>query len=243
MHYDIDADIETNIITPLAQTFISNNWNIKPVLEQLFKSDHFFDPLNMDSVIRNPMDFYFGFMNTAHVELPLPSAYEDYHRSLSTIGYLLDALAMSPGDPPSVSGWTAYYQTPQFHQLWINSDSITKRMSYIDNLVNAWGQWATPTITINSNVISFAQDCSNPSDPDVLLDFFLSRLLTFTFTTTTKNNLKSILLSGQASNYYWTQAWYNYMANPTDPTYEGIVLSRLRALLTQLCRTAEHQIA
>lgn len=243
MHYDIDSDIETNIITPLAQTFISSNWEIKPVLEQLFKSDHFFDPLSMDSVIRNPMDFYLGFMNTAHVEFPATTSYEDYHWSLSTMGYLMDGLAMSIGDPPSVSGWTAYYQTPQFHQLWINSDSITKRMSYIDNLANAWGQWATPTITVRSNVIAFAQDCSSPGDPDILLDFFLSRLLSFTLSTTSKTTLKSVLLSGQTSNYYWTQAWINYINDPSDPTKEGIVLSRLRALLTLICRTAEHQIA
>ena len=34
VYYDIDATTETNIITPLALTFVANNWNIAPVLNQ-----------------------------------------------------------------------------------------------------------------------------------------------------------------------------------------------------------------
>ena len=41
VYYNIDANTEANVITPLANTFIANNWEIKPVLLQLFKSDHF----------------------------------------------------------------------------------------------------------------------------------------------------------------------------------------------------------
>jgi uncharacterized protein (DUF1800 family) len=243
MHYDIDSDIENNIITPLAQTFITNNWNIKPVLEQLLKSDHFFDPLNMDAVIRNPMDFYLGFLSTAKVNFPPVANHEVYHQALATIGYILDSMAMNPGDPPSVAGWSAYYQTPYFHQLWINSDTISKRMSYVDNLFYPWGQWVGPNQTITSDVIAFAQQCSNPGDPDILLDFFIDRLVSFGFSVATKNNLKSILLSGQATNSYWTQAWFDYMAQPTNTMLEGIVLSRLRNVLLQICRSAEHQIS
>jgi uncharacterized protein (DUF1800 family) len=40
VYYDIDA-IESNIITPLAQTFVANNWEIAPVLNQLLKTNIF----------------------------------------------------------------------------------------------------------------------------------------------------------------------------------------------------------
>ena len=46
IYYDIDANIEANVITPLAQIFVANNWNILPVLDKLFKSEHFFDMAN-----------------------------------------------------------------------------------------------------------------------------------------------------------------------------------------------------
>jgi uncharacterized protein (DUF1800 family) len=41
IYYDIDSTIESNIIIPLARTFVANNWEIEPVLNQLFKSQHF----------------------------------------------------------------------------------------------------------------------------------------------------------------------------------------------------------
>ena len=44
-YYAIDPATETNVIKPLAQIFRDNNWEIKPVLSALFKSEHFFDVL------------------------------------------------------------------------------------------------------------------------------------------------------------------------------------------------------
>ena len=42
VYYDIDATTEANVITPLAQVFRNNNYDIKPVLDTLLKSEHFF---------------------------------------------------------------------------------------------------------------------------------------------------------------------------------------------------------
>ncbi len=41
VYYDIDATIESTIITPLAQTFVAHNWNILPVLDQFSKANIF----------------------------------------------------------------------------------------------------------------------------------------------------------------------------------------------------------
>ena len=37
VYYAIDANVESTIISPLAQTLISNNFEIKPVLKQLLE--------------------------------------------------------------------------------------------------------------------------------------------------------------------------------------------------------------
>jgi hypothetical protein len=55
--------------------------------------------------------------------------------------------------------------------------------------------------------------------------------------------LKSILLSGQAQNYYWTQAWDDYVNNPGDPTYYMIVESRLRSMFQYVMKLAEYQLS
>ena len=41
IYYDIDANIETNVIVPLAALLVSNNWQMAPVLGTLLKSEHF----------------------------------------------------------------------------------------------------------------------------------------------------------------------------------------------------------
>ncbi len=46
VYYTIDANTETNVIKPLAQLFRDSNWEVKPVLARLFKSEHFFDVLS-----------------------------------------------------------------------------------------------------------------------------------------------------------------------------------------------------
>ena len=47
----VDAVIETNVIQPLAQTLLDNNFELVPILKQLFKSEHFFDERALGVVI------------------------------------------------------------------------------------------------------------------------------------------------------------------------------------------------
>ena len=57
VYYDIDAAAETNVIEPLATIFRNNNYQIKPVLSALFKSQHFFDVVNRGCLIKSPVDY------------------------------------------------------------------------------------------------------------------------------------------------------------------------------------------
>src|SRR6185436_3006704 len=56
VYYKIDAATEANVITPLAQLFVSSNWEIKPVLSALLKSEHFYDVVNQGCYIKTPVD-------------------------------------------------------------------------------------------------------------------------------------------------------------------------------------------
>ena len=57
-----------------------------------------------------------------------------------------------------------------------------------------------------------------------------------------KTALKANLLSGQTSNYYWTQAWNAYLGTP-NTTNTTTVTTRLKDLLLEVTRLAEHQLA
>lgn len=243
VYYDIDANIETTIIDGLAQTMIANNWDIKPVLSQLLKSDHFFDTLSQDCFIRTPMDYYLGLIRTTGVNIPIALGLEDYTRSFISIANLCSNAAMNPGTPPSVSGWPAFYQIPHFHQMWINSDTLPKRMRETDRLLTNYGIYVSSNTQLKIDVLSFCQSLSAPSDPDAVVSDCVKYLLAIGLSQSLKDYYKSILLSGQSSNFYWTNAWNDYINNPGNTTYAGIVRGRLQNMLTQMLRMAEHHLS
>ncbi|MBL7765961.1 MAG: DUF1800 domain-containing protein [Chitinophagaceae bacterium] len=242
VYYDIDANIESTIISGLAQTFINNNWDIKPVLLQLFKSDHFYDALTMDCYIRTPMDYYLGLMRSTGTQIPGTLPIDEFYAAHYTLAYLCEVTGMDPGSPPSVSGWPAFYQAPQFHQMWINSDTLPKRMKYTDALISNYGIYVNSNYQIKCDVLQFAQTLSTPSDPVALVDQCVFYLLAIGLSQSLKDYYKSILLSGQTANYYWTNAWNDYINNPGNATYEGIVRTRLQLMLLEMLRMAEHQL-
>ena len=124
VYYEIDEAADANVIKPLALMLRNANWEIKPVLTTLLKSEHFFDPLNQGCLIKSPVDFVVGLCREFDVPLPDSTDYMTLYSTLDGLLYQLELLQQSPGDPPSVSGWPAYYQIPLFHELWINNDTI-----------------------------------------------------------------------------------------------------------------------
>lgn len=242
LYYDIDSTIESTIIDGLAQTLINNSWNIKPVLLQLFKSDHFYDVLTMDCYIRTPIDYYVGLARTLGCQTPGTTPLEDYYRANYYWAYLAEQAGMELGSPPSVSGWPAFYQVPYFHEMWINSDTLPKRMRSSDMLFTNNGLYVSATYKIKCDVLVFVQTLSDPSDPVAVVDDCIKYLLALTLSQSLKDYYKTILLSGQTQNYYWTNAWNDYINNPGNTTYEGIVRTRLQLMLTELCIMAENHL-
>lgn len=242
MYYDIDANIESTIIDGLATTLINSNWDIKPVLLQLFKSDHFYDTLSMDCQISNPIDYYLGMSRALAISIPPALGIVDETKGHYVLAYLAEIVGMDPGSPPSVSGWPAYYQTPQYHQMWINSDTLPKRMKYTDAFFTNGGIYVSGTFSIKCDVLAFAQTLSNPSDPDVLVVDCVKYLLGIGLSQSMRDIYKMILTNNQA-NAYWTQAWTDYINNPGNVGFQNIVKSRLQLMLTKLLQLAEHHLS
>jgi hypothetical protein len=61
---------------------------------------------------------------------------------------------------------------------------------------------------------------------------------------TTKQMIKQqILLSNQTSDYYWTNAWNAYLAEPTNQTIINVVNTRLKSFYQYLMDMAEYQLS
>ena len=243
IYYDIDAATEANVITPLAQIFRANNYDIKPVLSALFKSDHFFDVLNQGCLIKNPVDIIVGLCREFAVAFPpLATDYAGAYNTWQSLNSLAITFQLNIGDPPNVAGWQAYYQAPQFHEIWINSDTFPKRNQFTDQMLLTGYTRGGKNIKIDPTV--FVKSMPNPGDPNALISDSIIYLFRLPLTQASRDQLKKdILLSGQTSDFYWTNAWTAYIANPNDVTNANIVKTRLKDLYQYLMKLAEYQLA
>lgn len=237
VYYDIDSNIENNVIVPLADTFRNNNYELKPVLQELFMSQHFFDQVESRGChIRNPLDFCvgtgrtFGLTGTAAVG-DIPGIYSNY----TFFRTYANQQTMDPGNPPDVSGWPAYYQKPNYHELWANADTLRKRKDFVDRI-------AVGTTGMKLDVLGFTASLSNPADPNALIAEVLELLHTLPSDSTTITSLKSILLSNQATDSYWTTAWTAYVNSPSNTTNLNIVRTRLQTFYQAVLGMAEYNL-
>jgi len=249
VYYDIDANIEANVITPLAQVFVANNWDITPVLDTLFKSQHFYDMANVGVYIKSPFDLIIGSLRMFNVSTNITDA-TNYQAQYSLWGVLTNSY-LNPtnqvmGSVPNVSGWSAFYQNPSFHEYWLNSNTIQKRAAFIDAIFNGYNYSNNGyTATIQVDVIAWVQQFPDAtiSDPDVLVQACVDMLLPIDLSASVKSTLKTQnLLSNQTTNSYWTTAWNNYTSNPTDTTNISTVKTRLKGLLQTITQLAEFQL-
>ncbi len=242
VYYDIDASVETNIINPLADLFRNSNYEIKPVLSALLKSEHFFDSLAKGCQIKSPVDLVVGLCREFNVAFQ-PAA--DYATNYGFYNYLVswvNNMQQSIGDPPDVSGWKAYYQEPQFYQIWVNSDTLPKRNQYTDTLIVSGYTFNSKKIQIDG--AEYAKTLSNPRDPNVLINDLVAAMYRIDISAASKAQLKrDILLAGQSTDIYWTEAWDLFISNPNNTTNATSVRNKVRDLIKYLMNLAEYQLS
>ncbi|MFN8251736.1 MAG: DUF1800 family protein [Ferruginibacter sp.] len=246
VYYDIDANVEANVIVPLSNVLLTNNWDMNITVMTLLKSEHFFDVVNRGVMIKSPVDFLTGIIRTMNVNtIPAAGATQvvnqyaiwNYFQS-----YALNNLEQGLGLVPNVSGWKAYYQEPTFYQNWINSNAIQRRAAILTSFMNGFTQG---TLSIKIDVIAYVQQFPNATiqDPDLLIDAIVQQWFSVDLPANYKSDTKvATLLNGQVTNSYWTTAWNNYIGTPSNTTYLNTVKNRLNSLFTTFLQLAEFQL-
>jgi len=238
---EIDAVVEKNIIAPLANTLRKNNYEIKPVLRLLLNSDHFYSNAIKGSKVKSPVDFCIGFFREFDIAFAGPEQFLINNSMLDLISQYTMLLGQIYTNPPSVSGWPAFYQAPAFDKLWINTSTYPKRNEFSSTLIDygfnreGYFFWV--------DVVRFARSLKNPGDPGQLINESLELLYAVPVSTGSKAMLKkNFLLSGQEQDHYWTDAWNDHVAAPADEQKKGIVERRLKALYRYLVNSPEYQL-
>lgn len=158
----VDATILSTIIMPLAQELRDNDWELVPMLQLLFNSEHFFDTAALGVIIKSPLDVIFNFINEG-----------DFFYDDDLMNVLLNfssLLGQKIYDPPDVSGW-------QQEETWINNSTLSGRWQlleyYLSSLYHNGHEFT---------LVDLARELSNDSnDPNfiarVLIDHFVSKTL------------------------------------------------------------------
>jgi hypothetical protein len=237
VYYVIDAEVETKVIEPLAQIFSDNNFELKPVLEALLSSAHFFEANTMGGYIKTPLDHIAGTLRSFELHTkPANTTVTDLYAYWNTIRATMAALQLDIGDPINVSGWPAFYQAPQYYEIWINSDTFPKRVSFCSVLMNN-GIRGTKL-----DVLAYTSTLANPDNPNALINELINTHLVFPLSQKQIDIMKAALLAGQANDSYWTQAWTTYKANPTLAANINNVKPKLTAMYTYFFNLAEFQL-
>ena len=239
VYYVIDDWTETNIITPLATTLRNNGYEILPVLRQLLKSAHFYDPLNVGCVIKAPLDLVIGTCRQSGVVFPTGDVLKQYTMWNYLWSSQASPMQQNLGDPPDVSGWHAYYQEPQFYELWVNSDTLPKRIRFTDTMSKSGYTSSSATIVID--VIAVTKSVSDPSNPNVLIDELIKLMFAVPITTAQRAFLKNTLIPG-LPDYEWSVEWADYIANPTNAQKLAAVKTKLQAMIGLMMQMPEYQL-
>jgi len=118
----ITPDPDPDIVNALATTFKNNNFELAPVLRQLFKSEYFFDDAHIGVLIKSPIEMLNGIVYSLQMEYT--------NDTLGALAYWAYELGQELWTPVNVAGWPGY-------RTWINENYLTKRWRYASYTL--WG--------------------------------------------------------------------------------------------------------
>ncbi|MEP6727196.1 MAG: DUF1800 family protein, partial [Bacteroidota bacterium] len=236
VYSNITDDVETNVITPLADVFRKSNYDIPTVLKALFKSEHFFDTVNFGTIIKSPVDLYIGMVREFKIALAA-SPVDVQYLHWKNFSDKCTAESQSIGDPLDVSGWSPYSEDP-YYRKWISASSLQLKIknlkAYAGTGVNING------IKILIDSIAFNKQFLDAGNPDKVVSNLILYLLPVDLTAEQKAYMKGELLNHQVNDAYWTGAWNDYLANPTNTTALGLVKKPLDTLVGYITGLAEY---
>lgn len=244
------ADVETDIIEPLALDMVANGFEILPIVRKLLESRHFYDEDNtsntdniVGSIVKHPLQLLTEVTTFFNLEIPDPVTTPSYFYNSFYKTFMHNSFLSSSGfvffAPDSVAGYPAHYQTPDFDRNWFVSNTIIARYKMIPSLISGRDKVITnANIRTKLELVDFVKDhMTNASNSTQLVIDFTNYLFPESVPTNRITYFENLLLDGYAS-YYWTGSWNNYLADNDD----SIVKERLEALITGLINAPEFQL-
>lgn len=210
--YDIPND---EIVEELAQILRENNYEIKPVMETLLKSEHFFDINFRGAKYKTPLHHTIASLKHLNMDMNEPLDFEYTLKQITQ--YIWDVQGGLILYPPDVSGWPGY-------RNWINTYTLPWRKAYTNYIISgALGGFYPDLLGLTSQI----PDAH--SNPDILLEYLFDYFYTIQPSELTKQQLYNDLLNGVDPS-----VWHLVL-------YEG-ALEQLYVVVQKMMRLSEYQL-
>ncbi len=237
VNYDLTPAVETTVITEMANTMIANNYQILPVLTELFTSEHFYDISVRGALIKGPLEMLYTMLNSCDSAPGFSLAINS--EMLLNVYWFAESMGQGYFIPPSVAGWPAYYQEPSFSKLWVNATHIKTRFD-----ASLW-MTAGTGIPVGGenwkiNALNFLDALSDPYQPATIIDDMADVFCPKGLGVIQKATLQAILTSGITVND-WQMEYSDYQANIGNPTFEDPIRTRVEFTLARLFQMPEFQ--
>ncbi len=241
MYYEITPEVEQDIIGPLATTFRNNNYDILPVLQQLFQSEHFYDSDNAivqdDShaaIIKSPLELAVGTLRYYGVALPASGTQAFYDSIDNGILAPMNLQGMNLLEPFEVAGYPAYHQNPDFHRNWISHNQLARRYQYMAQLMSSMDNFG-----FQLDAVAYVENnISDPSNGQVIVQELIDDLLPEIITTVRFDYFLNDILLDSLSMANWTTEWFAYQGSNDD----SAVRTQLESLFNALMQSPEYQL-
>ena len=249
VYYVIDEDVTDKIIKPLAKVLRDNNFEIKPVLSKLFKSQHFYEIHTRGAMIKSPCDFNLGVLRQIPFSDTSSIDFRDLYRFWRNRGDNITNQGQDILESPNVAGWPAYYQDPLYHEIWINAVTLPLRTSDIslyfrDSGINATsGEPGTPEdVRIYAEPIKLLDEIDTPDDIDFIIELFCKWFFPVysEISEEQKEDFKNIVVGDNPN--MWYDEYHEYINNPTDEGKTAIN-NKLKTLVKEMCLMPEYHLS
>ncbi len=206
-------------IDEMANVLRNNNYELKPALEYLFSSEHFYDTNFKGANIQNPVQLYLGSLKKLKMH--------DQPFDINFFCEIQNHLGMVLFEPPDVNGWIGY-------RTWINSNTLPLRKAMLCALVDHESPFGSFGNYINIPLI--ANSLVNQNDNSYHIEQIINNLSLIFFGIpigqTLRDQLLNIALDG-AEPYDW---------DINLPAYNA-QWSRMKNLLQHMIKLPEFQLS
>ncbi len=252
VYHFISDEAEAEIIDPLAQALIDNEYNILEGLKLLLSSQHFFDSDdslkendNIGALIKSPVDLFCGLFRSFKIEFP--DRETDSAAFYTNMGYVVERLVdqgLNFYEPFEVAGYPAYHQIPGYNRNWITTYALAHRYQAGDLLMEPPGGEDGRSIYLDVlDWLENSGDVSDPSDALEIMSVLTANLLAVSLTQERIDYfIYTVFLDYPEDQAYarslWTQEWSTYQSSANDETVRLL----LERLVSALIQTPEFQL-